>query len=79
MTFYLNYIKYPEGDSREIEHELSINQLVDLNGFPLQIPLKTLKIIVYKVYKISTTESTGKQIRLFHLELVTTDELLEYL
>jgi hypothetical protein len=43
MTLYENYIVYPEGETQEISHNLSINALVDVNGIPLRIPLPTNK------------------------------------
>ncbi|MGD0723948.1 MAG: hypothetical protein ABSB63_00110 [Spirochaetia bacterium] len=69
------FIVYPEGDSREIEHELRVNQLVDLNGNPLALPLPSAKMIVYRVWKVSTrTERHSDQVS-YHLELVTRPEL----
>ncbi len=68
-------IVYPEGDSREIEHQLSVNQLVDLNGNPLPLPLGTSKMIVYRVWKISTRAERHTEEVLYHLELVTRPEL----
>ena len=69
-------IEYPEGDSREIEHELRVNQLVDLNGNPLSLPLPTARMIVYRVWKVSTdTTSRHEENVCYHLELVTRPEL----
>jgi hypothetical protein len=68
-------IVYPEGDSREIEHELAVNQLVDLNGNPLPLPLRTAKMIVYRVWKISTRAERHSEEVFYHLELVTRPEL----
>jgi hypothetical protein len=70
-------IMYPEGDSREIEHVLSINQLVDLNGFPLAPPLPTAKMIVYRVFRIATESLKGEEIVRYHLEQLWRDELEE--
>ena len=70
-----NTIVYPEGDSREIEHELHVNELVDLNGFPLALPLPTSRMIVYRVWKISTRAERYTEEILYHLELVTRPEL----
>ncbi len=69
-------IVYPDGDSQEIEHELRVNQLVDLNGNPLPLPLPTARMIVYRVWKVST-ETTGRHEEnvCYHLELVTRPEL----
>ncbi len=69
-------ILYPEGDSREIEHELRVNQLVDLNGNPLRVPLPSSRMIVYRVWKVSTeTTSRHEENVCYHLELVTRPEL----
>ena len=68
-------IVYPEGDSREIEHGLSVNQLVDLNGYPLQLPLANAKTIVYRVWKVSTRADRNTEDVYYHLELVTRPEL----
>ena len=75
MTLYARRILYPEGDSQEISHRLGINQLVDLNGNPLLLPLKTDRMIVYRVFKISTEILVGEEITNYHLELVRRDEL----
>jgi hypothetical protein len=70
-----NFIIYPEGDVQEIDHSLSINQLVDLNGNPLRLPLATTRMIVYRVYKINVKTPTGQEIRQHYLELVNVNEL----
>jgi hypothetical protein len=69
------FIVYPEGDSREIEHELRVNQLVDLNGNPLVLPLPSAKMIVYRVWKVSTQAERHSDQVSYHLELVTRPEL----
>ena len=68
-------ISYPEGDEREIEHELRVNQLVDLNGRPLPLPLPTSRMIVYRVWKVSTRQERHTEEVTCHLELVTRPEL----
>ena len=70
-------IMYPEGDSREIEHRLSINQLVDLNGFPMAAPLPTARMIVYRVFRISTESLKGEDVTRYYLEQLRRDELEE--
>jgi hypothetical protein len=69
------YVAYPEGDQREIEHELRVNQLVDLNGMPLPLPLPTSRMIVYRVWKVSTRQERYTEEITYHLELVTRPEL----
>lgn len=68
-------VQYPEGDGREIEHGLSVNQMVDLNGNPLALPLATAKTIVYRVWKVTTSEERKCEYVTYHLELVTRPEL----
>ena len=68
-------IVYPEGDSRQIEHDLRVNQLVDLNGNPLSLPLPSARMIVYRVWKVSTQAERHEESIYYHLELVTRPEL----
>jgi hypothetical protein len=69
------FIIYPEGDSREIEPQLRVNQLVDLNGNLLALPLPSAKMIVYRVWKVSTQAERHTEQVNYHLELVTRPEL----
>jgi hypothetical protein len=78
MFMKSNYVIYPEGDTQEIDHRLTINQLVDLNGFPLPLPLPTCKMIAYRVYKINVKTPKGQEIREHFLELVNVHELEQY-
>lgn len=71
-------ILYPEGDSREIPHTLRINQLVDLNGNPLVLPLQTSKIIAYRVFKITMQSTRNENITNYHLELMNRIDLTHY-
>lgn len=75
MTIYNNYIVFPEGDIQEIAHDLRINQLVDINGVPITLPLKTAKMIVYRVYKKTTKESKGEVSTFYYLEQLSLNEL----
>ena len=79
MTIYSELLVYPEGDTQEARQPLRINQLVDLNGAPLTLPLPTARMIVYRVYKIAKSETKGEVVTRYHLELVRRDELLEYI
>ena len=62
MHLTTRQIIYPEGDSQEVEHTLSINQLVDINGFPLAPPLPTTRMIAYRVFRIATENLKGEDI-----------------
>lgn len=69
---------YPEGDIQEIEHNLRVNQLVDLNGLPLALPLETSKMIVYRVFRISTQNTRSEVITNYFLELMNRNEIEGY-
>jgi hypothetical protein len=73
-----HFIVFPEGDAQEIRGRLSLNQLVDINGNPLALPLPTNKMIVFRVAKISTNEYKGGQEIYQYLEQMSARELLEY-
>lgn len=77
MTIYSSYLVYPEGDKQETATALRINQLVDINGNPLALPLRTAKMIVYRVYKMTKNELRGEETTYYYLELVKRDELDE--
>jgi len=72
------FIVFPEGDVQEVQGRLPFNTLVDLNGNLLTPPLPTNKMIVFKVNGIKTEERTGVSETFHFLELVSAEELLEY-
>lgn len=74
MTRTSYQVVYPEGDAQEIPHLLRINQLVDLNGTPLAVP-PAARMIVYRVFRMSTDVRKGEETVSYHLELVRRDEL----
>jgi len=75
MKYNIREIVYPEGDRQEIPHNLYLNQIVDINGYLLDLPLNTSKIIAYKVYRKSTEETRNEVITSFFLEQLTVWEL----
>ena len=77
MHLTSRWIVYPEGDSQEIEHTLSINQLVDINGFPLALPIPTTRMIVYRVFRIATESLKGEDIIRYYLEQLWREEMEE--
>jgi len=78
VTIYSHILVYPEGDVQNAPSPLRINQIVDLNGIPLSPPLPTVRMIVYRVYKITADESRGEHMTRYHLELVNREEMLDY-
>lgn len=77
MTIENRLLVYPEGDSQEITHSLRFNQVVDINGRPLRLPLPTVKMIAYRVCKISTAEERGERTISYHLDLLRRNDMLE--
>jgi len=78
MTLDEYYIVYPEGESQELETPLRINDLVDLNGSPLPLPLSSPRVIAYRVTKIRHTEERGIHAVFHYVELVPARELASY-
>jgi len=73
------YIIFPEGDVQEIQGRLPFNSLVDMNGNVLYPPLPTNKMIVFRVNRIKTEEKKGVSETYHFLELLSAEELKEFL
>jgi len=76
MTEY--FIVFPEGDTQEIRGRLSLNQLVDVNGNPVELPLPTNRMVVFQVAKVKTNDYKGGCETYHFLEQLSAQELLEY-
>ena len=76
MTEY--FIVFPEGDTQEIRGRLALNQLVDVNGNPVNLPLHTNRMVVFRVEKIKTNDYKGGSETFHFLEQVSARELMEY-
>lgn len=79
MTYTTRRIVYPEGDTADIGWTLRFNQLVGVDGRPLNLPLTTTRLIAYRVYRITTQETRNEQIVEYHLEQLFPAELRAYL
>ena len=75
MFFLERFLVYPDGDQQEIDFDPAFDDLVDLNGRPLAMPLTSARIIAYRVAKIRRVEEKGQDTVLYHLELVPSWEL----
>ncbi len=75
MVWTQHFIVFPEGETQEIPGPLRVNLLVDMNGKPLGLPLKTSKQIVYRVTAQRTRETRNGEERFYLLELVPAAEL----
>ena len=74
MTIETHYIVFPDNDAQEIEHELTIDQLVDINGYPVQAGQAGANL-VYRVQKIRRAERTGVIDVFYYLEQLNIFEL----
>ncbi len=72
------FVVFPEGGCQEIPLPLGIEDLVDMNGLVLALPLATPRIIAYRVVKIRRTEERGIRSCYHYLELVPSFELVAY-
>jgi hypothetical protein len=72
------FIVFPEGDVQEIPERLPINGLVDINGRLLDLPLRTNRMIVFRVSRIKVEEKKGSSETFHFLELMNAEELLGY-
>jgi hypothetical protein len=77
MTIETRWIVYPDGDRQETQRILRVDELVDMNGFPLPMPPPSERMIAYRVYKIRRVEERGELDILQYLELVPASELRE--
>jgi hypothetical protein len=72
------FIVFPEGDVQEIPGRLAINELVDINGRPLEMPLPTNRMIAFRVSRIRVSENRGGNETFHFLELLSAEELQGY-
>ena len=72
------FIVFPEGDVQEIKGRLPINDIVDINGNHLDLPLPTNRMIAFRVARISTKETKGSAEMYHYLELLSAHELLDF-
>ena len=79
MTLYSERIVFPEGDWQEAPGPLRIDDVVDPNGNRLPLPLPSPRILAYRVFRISTVEKIGEEIRCYYLERLDLAQLQEYI
>jgi hypothetical protein len=72
------FIVFPEGDVQEAPGRLALNDLVDINGGRLPLPLPTNRMIVFRVARIRVEENRGGNGTFHYLELMSAEELAPY-
>jgi hypothetical protein len=75
MTTESRWLVYPDGDRQETGRILQVDEMIDMNGNPLTLPLPHSRVIVYRVWKIRRAEDRGELDILHYLELVPEREL----
>ena len=78
MRYSVREIVYPEGDIQEIDWSLRFHQVVDVTGRPLSLPLSTVRMLAYRVCRVSTEENRNEEITRYHLEQLLPADLREY-
>jgi len=76
MTDY--FIVFPDGDTQEIQRRLPLNEMVDVNGNPVSLPLSTNRMVVFRVNKVTTNDYKGGSETFHFLEQLSARELMEY-
>jgi hypothetical protein len=69
---------YPEGDTQEIDWSLRFNQIVDVGGRPLELPLPTVRMLAYRVRRVDHEDTRNEEITRYHLEQLFPDDLAAY-
>jgi hypothetical protein len=72
------FIVFPEGDVQEISRRIPVNEIVDINGNTLPLPLPTSRMIAYRICRIKTSENRGGNETYHFLELLSAEELVPY-
>ena len=78
MKYDNRMLVYPEGDTQEIDWQLRFNQLVDVAGRPLALPVATVRMIAYRVRRISNEETRNEYVTRYFLEQLFPDDLAAY-
>lgn len=78
MTLYEYHIVFPEGETQEVDHPLSVNDIVDINGNSLTLPLPTNRMLAYHVCRKRMAEGKGLVVTWYFLEQLNAAELLEF-
>jgi hypothetical protein len=78
MKYDTRMLVYPEGDTQEIDWQLRFNQLVDVAGRPLTIPVPTVRMIAYRVRRVSSEETRNEHITRYFLEQLFPADLAAY-
>lgn len=75
MRYTTRLLVYPEGDTQEIGWPLRFGQIVDVSGNPLDLPVPTVRMLAYRVRRISTEETRNEDITRYEVEQLFPEDL----
>ena len=78
MRYQTRLLVYPEGDTQEVTWSLRFNQVVDVSGRPVALPLTTVRTLAYRVVRIDHQDTRNEEIVRYHLEQLFPEDLVEY-
>ena len=78
MRYVTRRLVFPEGDTQEIEWALNFGQIVDVSGRPLSLPVPTVRMLAFRVRRISTEETRNEDITSYSLEQLFPEDLAAY-
>ncbi len=78
MRYVTRRLVFPEGDTQEIEWTLRFGQIVDVSGRPLSLPVPTVRMLAFRVRRISTEETRNEDITSYSLEQLFPEDLAAY-
>ncbi len=78
MRYVTRQLVFPEGDTQEIEWTLNFGQIVDVSGRPLTLPVPTVRMLAFRVRRISTEETRNEDITSYSLEQLFPEDLAAY-
>ncbi len=78
MRYVTRRLVFPEGDTQEIEWALKFGQIVDVSGKPLSLPVPTVRMLAFRVRRISTEETRNEDITSYSLEQLFPEDLAAY-
>lgn len=72
------YLVFPDGDRIEVPCPPRMGDILDANGKPHRLPIKTEKTLGFRVAGKRTVERTGCTAEVYRLEQMSASDLLPY-
>ena len=78
VQLYAYYLIFPDGDRVETARPPRMTDILDANGFPHRLPLRTEKTLAFRIAGKRTMQQTGLTAEFYLLEQMSAAELLAY-